>query len=105
MTAYVCSDLLTQAPVPAQGILSRTLLDDATLRIVVLAFSAGHELSAHSTPRPVVIQILSGSARVRLGDETHDMKAGSLARLPSGLEHAVTALEPTTLLLTMEKAA
>lgn len=105
MNAFVCPDLLSQAPVPEKGILSRTIHDDASLRLVVLSFSAGHELSPHTTPKPVTIHLLQGSARILLGTETHVLEGGALVRMPAGLEHGVTALTPMTLLLAMEKTA
>lgn len=102
---YVSPRLLAEITIPAQGILSRTLHNDEFLKVVIFGFSAGHELSAHTAPMPAVLQVLEGSARVTLGEETHLLEAGSFIAMPPGLTHAVVAESPLVLLLQLWKGA
>ena len=55
-------DLLAEAPIPARGILSQTLSDDGGVRLVIFAFATGEELSEHTSARPAIIHVLSGTA-------------------------------------------
>jgi quercetin dioxygenase-like cupin family protein len=46
---------------------------------------------------------LEGQADVRLGDDEHRLSAGAWVHMPANLRHAVRALTPTVLLLTLFK--
>ncbi|HEY3964633.1 MAG TPA: cupin domain-containing protein, partial [Planctomycetaceae bacterium] len=85
---FVTTDLIKEIDIPQRGILSRTLYDDSTVRVVVFGFSAGHELSAHTVPMPVAIYFLQGEADLTLGADTLAVKAGAFAHMPPYLNHA-----------------
>lgn len=92
-------DLLSEAPIPKGGILSRTLQSAQGYKVVLFAFDAGQELSEHTASRPALLQILSGKGRLKLGEEEHEAQPGSLAYMPAGLVHAVRAESPLVMLL------
>lgn len=48
------------ASLPSEGITSRTIFKSPFVRIVFFGFSEGEELSEHSAPARVIIQILNG---------------------------------------------
>jgi len=89
--------------VPADGILSRTLHDDDRLRVVLFGFSAGQELSEHTAKVPAVVHILEGEARLKLGEDTHEARAGAWAYMRPELPHGIYAKTPVVLLLLMLK--
>jgi quercetin dioxygenase-like cupin family protein len=89
---------------PADGILSRTILDNPSVRLVLFYFAAGQELSEHTAAFPAVIHILSGEARLELGGDIHHAQAGSIAYMTPGLSHAVYAQTPVVMLLQLIKA-
>jgi quercetin dioxygenase-like cupin family protein len=91
------------AQVPPDGILSRTIYNDDRLKAVWFGFAAGQELSEHTASVPAVIQILEGEARLTLGAETLDARAGAWVHLPAKLPHAVHATTRVTMLLLMLK--
>lgn len=93
----------SELDIPDDAILSRTLLDTPGLRLVLFRFAAGQELSEHTASVPAVIQIISGEARLTLGDTTHDASAGAFAYMPANLPHAIYAKSPLTMLLQMHK--
>jgi quercetin dioxygenase-like cupin family protein len=84
-----------------RGIVSKTLHESQTSKIVLMCFEPGQALSEHTSPFEAVIQVLQGRADFKLGDKVHDAKAGALYVMPVGLTHAVTAKERFVFLLTM----
>lgn len=98
-------DLRAEAPVPENGILSRTMYNDEHLKVVVFGFATGQELSAHTAPMPAIIQCLDGEMEVRLGGEQVTIKPGSMIHMTPKLEHALKALKPSQIALLMLKSA
>ncbi len=90
---------------PNDGILSRTVLNEPSLRLVLFHFAEGQELTDHTSATPAVIQIISGEATLRLGEETREAHPGTLVYMPAKLNHAVFAKTNTTMLLHMLKSA
>lgn len=102
MSATVIADLAAELEIPADGTLSRVLFRDDRLRVVGFAFSAGQELTEHTSAVPVVIQVVRGRLDLRLGPDHHAGAApGCWMHLPAGLPHTVRAVEPSVMLLTM----
>ena len=97
--------LAGEAPIPENGILSRTLHDDAHVKILVFGFAPGQELSAHTAPMSASIYIHSGEARLTLGPDTFDAQAGAVVHMPPQLPHGVFAKTPVVMLLQMYKQA
>jgi len=94
----------TLATIPIDSIVSRTLHQEAGLRVILFGFAPGQELSEHSTPMTATLQIISGRATVTLGEECFDVGPGAWAQMPPKLPHSIRAQdEPVLLLLTMVK--
>jgi quercetin dioxygenase-like cupin family protein len=87
----VFTDLAAEAAPPARGIHSQTLSNEGGVELVLFAFAAGEQLSAHTSARPAIIHILSGNASVTLGPDTHQAGPGFWARMPARVEHAIVA--------------
>jgi quercetin dioxygenase-like cupin family protein len=103
MDPHFFADLAAEVQVPPDGILSRTLHNDDRLRVVLFAFSAGQELSAHTAPMAAMIYFVRGEAKLTLGDQTMEAKAGSFAWMPPKLTHGIVATSPIVMLLMMLK--
>ncbi len=99
------ADLIKEVEIPVNGILSRTLYNDDRLKVVIFGFATGQELTAHTAPMPAVIQILSGEARLKLGDDTIEAGPGTFVRMAPQLEHGIYAKSPVVMLLLMMKNA
>jgi quercetin dioxygenase-like cupin family protein len=97
------ADLLADVSPPKDGILSRVLQKDEHVNITLFGFSPGQELSTHSAPTPGVLYFLSGEADLKLGEDTHQAKAGSFAYMPPMLPHAISAKTATMMLLVQVK--
>lgn len=84
------------------SIVSRTLLQTPELRIVLFAFADGQELTAHTSRRRAVVQILTGSCDFFYAGIWQQLQAGMLLHLPPSHPHAVRASAgPFTMLLTL----
>lgn len=98
------ADLASEVTIPQNGILSRTLHNDERLKAVLFGFDAGQELSEHTAAVPAVLHILQGEARLRLGEDRLDAKAGAWVHMPPQLPHGVYAKTPVVMLLLMLKS-
>jgi quercetin dioxygenase-like cupin family protein len=97
------SDLTQQIQPPDKGILSRTLFNDDRLKVVGFGFAQGEELSEHTASIPAVLHFLRGEATVTLGDDRHEVKAGTWVHMPTGLRHSVQTRTPVVMLLMLMK--
>lgn len=89
--------------IPADSILSRTLLNNDHVRLVLFHFAAGQELTEHTAARPAIIQIVSGEARLTLGDDIKEASPGAWAYMRPHLKHAVYAKTAVIMLLQLIK--
>lgn len=84
------------------GIVSRTVLQTAELRVVLFAFAEGQELTGHSSKRRAVVQILQGECEFFFNGTWASLSAGALLHMPPGHPHAVRAAKgPFSMLLTL----
>jgi len=98
-TAGVCP-LLAPATSVAHGIVSQAVLTAPGLRVTLLHFAAGQELSEHTSSSRALVQILSGRCDFTFHGQTRQLQAGDLLHLPPRLPHSVRATEDMTMLLT-----
>jgi quercetin dioxygenase-like cupin family protein len=99
--ATVINDLVAEVEIPKDGTLSRVLYKDDNVRLVLFAFDTDQELTEHTASMPAIVQIISGRAELVLGEERTTATPGTWVHMPAHLQHAVLALEPTILLLTL----
>ena len=85
----------------SDGRAAKTLIKDGPLRVTVVGLRAGIELQEHSVSGPVLVQGLSGVARVTVGSGEVDLGPGALVALDEGVPHTVQAVEDCVLLLTL----
>jgi quercetin dioxygenase-like cupin family protein len=102
-TAGVCP-LHASAPAVIHGIVSQALLTAPGLRVTLMHFAAGQELSEHTSTARALVQVLAGSGDFTFHGRTRLLKAGDLLHLPPRLPHAVRAVEDMTMLLTQATA-
>ena len=92
-------DLIAEAPVPARGIHSQTLSNEAGVELVLFAFAAGERLSEHTSARPAIIHILSGEGDLTAGDDAYAAVPGTWLRIPADTRHSVLACTPLVMAL------
>ena len=94
-------DVATEVEIPKDGTLSRVLYTDDLIRVVVFAFDAGQELTDHTAAKPAIVQVVSGRIRLDLDGQPVELGEGCWVRMAADLTHAVVALEPAVMLLTL----
>jgi quercetin dioxygenase-like cupin family protein len=97
-------DLVNQVEVPADGTLSRTLHHDEHLKVVLFGFSAGQELSEHTSSTPAIMHFLTGEADVKLGPDQVAARAGTWIHMPAQLPHSISTKTPVVMLLLLLKS-
>ncbi len=83
------------------AVVSRTLLKKASGTLTLFAFDEGEGLSEHSTPHDAVVQVLDGTVEITIGGTPHRVRAGEGLLLPASIPHALSAVTPFKMLLTM----
>jgi len=98
-------DLASEAQIPENGILSRTLHNDDHVKIVIFGFAPGKELSAHTAPMAASLYFVQGEAQLTLGADVEEVKAGAFVHMRPQLTHGILARTSVVMLLTMHKQA
>ncbi len=94
-------NLANQIDYTENGIVSKILMKETSGSLTLFAFDKGQSLSPHQSPLEAYICLLEGKARITIGDSVHELQAGESVSLPTGIDHAVEALEPFKMLLFM----
>jgi quercetin dioxygenase-like cupin family protein len=104
MTPYTfLENIETEVPIPENGILSRTVFNDETLKVVAFGFSTGQELSAHTAPMAAMLYFVKGEAVLTLASDKKDVRAGALVHMPPQTPHGILAKTPVVMILVMLK--
>ena len=83
------------------AVVSKTLVKQPTGTITLFAFDKGQELSEHSAPFDALVHVLDGEAELIIGGEPVRVQAGEFMNMPANIPHAVKAVSPFKMLLTM----
>jgi quercetin dioxygenase-like cupin family protein len=82
-------------------IVSRTLVQNRSVSLTLFAFDTGEEISSHESKGDAMVQILDGTAKITIGDGEHRLTTGETVVMPAGVPHALEAVEPFKMLLTV----
>jgi len=95
--------LLELVEIQAESIVSRSLFEDETVKIIVFGFAAKQELSEHTSSRSAMIHIISGSAELTVGDDRYEVEANAWLQMSPRLPHSILAKTDMIMLLYMMK--
>lgn len=87
------------------SVVSKTLLENKAGTITLFAFDKGQKLSEHTAPFDAAVQVLDGEVELTIGGKKTAVKAGEWMLMPANVPHAVSAVTPFKMLLTMLKSA
>ena len=93
-------DLITIQP---DSTVSRTVFEDETIKIVIFGFAAKQALSEHTSSKSAIIHIISGSAKVTLGEDSYDVQDNAWMQMSPRLPHSILAVTDVVMLLYMMK--
>lgn len=86
------------------SVVSKTIIGKKTGTVTLFAFDKGQGLSEHTAPFEAIVFIVDGEAEITVADKTHTVKKGEMIILPANIPHALQALSPFKMLLTMIKS-
>ena len=84
-------------------VVSLTLAQQPGVGMTLLAFDAGEGVSTHAAPGDAMVYVLEGEAQITIDGAPHSVTGGSAIILPAGIPHAVAAVTPFKMLLTVVK--
>jgi quercetin dioxygenase-like cupin family protein len=96
-------DLRAPVETPSDGIVSRAIYSDDSVRVVLFSFAPGQQLSDHTAPMPATLEVVDGEAEIAFGDDVVAGQPGTWIHLPANTPHSVVAKTPVTLLLHLLK--
>ncbi|HUF91880.1 MAG TPA: cupin domain-containing protein [Candidatus Limnocylindria bacterium] len=82
-------------------IVSRILIKGKTGSVTLFAFAAGQELSEHTTPYDALVHLVDGEAAITVAGRPYRVRAGETLLMPAQQPHALRAVAPFKMLLTM----
>jgi quercetin dioxygenase-like cupin family protein len=83
------------------AIVSKTLVEKETGTVTLFAFDQGQALSEHTAPFDALVQVTDGEAEIRIAGVAHKLGAGEMIIMPAHQSHALKALTPFKMMLTM----
>ncbi len=99
--AASAAELAERLPFVEGRIVSERVLSASGTRIMHLAFAEGKEMLEHKAPVPILIQVIEGGFEFTALGEQRRLGLGGIVHLTAGLPHAVRAMGPSRLLITM----
>jgi len=85
----------------ADAIVSRIVLKRDAGNVTLFAFDAGQELSEHTAPYDALVQVVEGEAAITVASKPYRVGAGEMLLMPARQPHALKAVSPFKMLLTM----
>ncbi len=86
------------------AVVSREIIRRDTGTVTIFAFDKGQGLSEHTAPFDAMVQIIDGKAEITISGEKHVLEAGEMIIMPANEPHALYAIEPYKMILTMIKS-
>jgi quercetin dioxygenase-like cupin family protein len=101
MSHIAIADADVVVAVQPEAVVSKVILRDEELNVTVFGFDTGEGLTEHQTPRRAIVHVLRGRLRLSADGEEFDAGPGFWLHMSPGTPHALTATEPTVMLLTL----
>lgn len=90
-TSAFTTELFADLPVSPGATTSRVVVNNPLLRVVAFSMDEGQELTEHSSPRAVVVQVLEGKMTFTVAGETQELTAGDVVYLAPDDKHSLVA--------------
>jgi len=86
------------------SVVSKEIVNKASGTVTLFAFDKGQGLSEHKAPFDALVIITDGTAEIIVSEIKHIVKAGEMLLMPANATHALRAIEPFKMILTMIKS-
>lgn len=84
-------------------IVSKALVQRNDMTLTLFAFDQKEGLSTHASSGDAMVNVLKGQAEVVIDGVKHEIGEGQTIVMPANIPHAVTAITPYKMLLTVIK--
>jgi quercetin dioxygenase-like cupin family protein len=101
MTHTTIDELTHAVEIQPGAVVSKVVHRDDGLDVTVFGFDAGEGLTEHTASRAAIIQVLSGTMRLTIDGDEAEAGSGAWVHMTAGTPHALRAVEPTVILLTL----
>ncbi len=82
-------------------VVSRTLVQNKNVGVTLFSFDKGEQISTHASTGDAMVNVLSGKARITIGETEYLVAGGESIVMPNNVPHAVYAEEQFKMLLTV----
>lgn len=86
------------------AVVSKTIIKKTTGTVTLFAFDKGQGLSEHTAPFEALVYLVDGEAEISIAGKPSVVKKGEMIILPANIPHALNAVMPFKMLLTMIKS-
>lgn len=86
------------------SVVSRQVTKSEAGNVTLFAFDKDQGLSEHTAPFDALVHILEGAALITISSRPYELKAGDAIIMPANEPHALKAVQPFKMLLTMIRA-
>ena len=83
------------------SVVSKILIGKKSGTVTLFAFDQGQGLSEHTAPYDAMVQILEGMVEITISGTPFTLKEGEMIIMPANDPHALKAVKPFKMLLTM----
>ncbi len=85
------------------GVISKQVLKKQSGNVTLFSFDKDQGLTEHTSPYDAMVHMLDGEAEIRIDGNPHHLKKGDCIIMPAHHPHALHAIEPFKMVLTMIK--
>ena|ERR1700690_2552950 len=86
------------------SVVSRQITKAEAGNVTLFAFDTGQELSEHTAPFDALVQLLDGTAEVRISGQAFALTVGDAIVMPANQPHSIKGTKRFKMLLTMIRA-
>lgn len=97
------TQLYEKLPILEAATTSRVIVNNDVLRHVLFSMDAGQVLTEHASPRAVIVNMLQGRMSFTVAGVEHILNDGDVVYLAPGERHALEAIAPCYMSLTLVK--
>ncbi len=94
-------DIASQVTTQSGAIVSKVVHHGDGLDVTVFAIDTGQGLTEHTASRAAIVQVISGQLMFTADGQALAAGPGFWLHMAPGTPHALTAMEPTVMLLTL----
>ena len=85
------------------GVISKQITKSKAGNVTLFSFDKGQGLTEHSASYDALVQVIDGKVEIKIGGEPYMLEKGDSIIMPANVPHALDAVEPFKMILTMIK--